>query len=75
MQWKDYLAELAAKGVTQSRIARELGCGQATISDLALGKTQQPRVSLGMALLRLGARHGIECPPDMRLSIPSPDPD
>lgn len=62
MQWKDYLAELAAKGVSQSQIARETGCGQATISDLALGKTREPRTSLGMALMRIGGRCGIETP-------------
>lgn len=62
MDWKDYIAELAAKGVSQSQIAREVGCGQATISDLALGKTREPRTSLGMALMRIGERCGIEFP-------------
>lgn len=62
MEWKDYLAKLAAKGVSQSQIAKEVGCGQATISDLALGKTREPRTSLGMALMRIGARCGIEIP-------------
>ncbi|EPD35702.1 hypothetical protein HMPREF9701_05109 [Delftia acidovorans CCUG 274B] len=64
MQWKDYLAKLAAKGVSQSQIAREVGCGQATISDLALGKTKEPRTSLGMALMRIGDRCGIKTPYD-----------
>lgn len=62
MKWKDYLARLAAKGVSQSQIAREVGCGQATISDLALGKTREPRASLGMALMRIGDRCGIKTP-------------
>lgn len=62
MEWKDYLAKLAAKGVSQSQIAREVGCGQATISDLALGKTREPRTSLGMALLRIGERCGVQIP-------------
>jgi transcriptional regulator with XRE-family HTH domain len=62
MQWKDYLAKLAAKGVSQCQIAREVGCGQATISDLALGKTKEPRTSLGMALMRIGDRCGIKTP-------------
>lgn len=62
MKWKDYLARLAAKGVSQSQIAREVGCGQATISDLALGKTREPRTSLGMALMRIGDRCGIKTP-------------
>lgn len=62
MEWKDYLAMLAAQGVSQSQIAREVGCGQATISDLALGKTREPRTSLGMAILRIGERCGIQVP-------------
>ncbi len=62
MQWKDYIAAIAEKGVSQSQIAKQAGCGQATISDLASGKTQEPRHSLGMALLRVGKRHGIKTP-------------
>lgn len=65
MEWKNYLAKLAAKGVSQSQIAREVGCGQATISDLALGKTREPRTSLGMALIRIGERCGIDIPDGM----------
>lgn len=66
MEWKDYLAQIAAKGVSQSQIAREVGCGQATISDLALGKTREPRTSLGMALMRIGDRCGIKTPAGIR---------
>lgn len=66
MTWKTFLAELAAKGVSQSQIAREVGCGQATISDLSLGKTKEPRTSLGMALMRIGDRCGIKSPYGMR---------
>lgn len=62
MQWKDYIAAIAEKGVSQSQLAKQAGCGQATISDLASGKTQEPRHSLGMALLRVGKRHGIKTP-------------
>lgn len=62
MQWKDYIAAIAEKGVSQSQIAKQAGCGQATISDLASGKTQEPRHSLGVALMRVGKRHGIKTP-------------
>lgn len=62
MQWKDYIAAIADKGLSQSQIAKQAGCGQATISDLASGKTQEPRHSLGVALMRIGRRHGIKTP-------------
>lgn len=62
MQWKDYIAAIAENGVSQSQIAKQAGCGQATISDLASGKTQEPRHSLGVALMRVGKRHGIKPP-------------
>ena len=62
MHWKDYIAAIAEKGVSQSQLAKQAGCGQATISDLGSGKTQEPRHSLGMALLRIGKRHGIKTP-------------
>lgn len=63
MQWKDYISAIAAKGVTQNQIAKEAGCGQATISDLASGKTKEPRASLGMRLVRIGRRHGVRTQP------------
>ena len=72
MEWKDYLAKIAAQGVSQSQIAREVGCGQATISDLALGKTREPRTSLGLALMRIGKRCGIKTPRGIR---PTAQPD
>lgn len=62
MQWKDYIAAIAAKGITQSQMAAEAGCGQATISDLASGKSKEPRASLGMALMKIGRRCGIKSP-------------
>ena len=62
MQWKQYIAAIAAKGISQSQLAKQVGCGQATISDLASGKTLEPRHSLGTALIRVGLRHGIKTP-------------
>jgi len=60
MTWKDYIAALAEKGVSQSQLAKQVGCGQATISDLASGKTREPRHSLGLALLKAGECHGVQ---------------
>lgn len=62
MQWKQYIAAIAAKGISQSQLAKQVGCGQATISDLASGKTLEPRHSLGTALIRVALRHGIKTP-------------
>lgn len=53
MDWKKLIAELQAQGLTQPQIAERCGCGQATISDLASGKTGDPRHSLGQALKAL----------------------
>lgn len=53
MDWKSTIAELQAHGLSQPQIAAVCGCGQATISDLASGKTQDPRHSLGQNLIAL----------------------
>jgi transcriptional regulator with XRE-family HTH domain len=53
MDWKSLIAELHKHGFTQPQIAAICGCGQATISDLANGKTTEPRHSLGEDLRRL----------------------
>ena len=54
MNWKNIIAEIQRHGqLTQPQIAMECGCGQATISDLASGKTEQPRHSLGEALIAI----------------------
>lgn len=60
MQWNHYIAAITAKGVSQSQLAKQAGCGQATISDLASGKTLEPRHSLGVALVRIGRRLGVK---------------
>lgn len=74
MQWKHYIAAIAAKGVSQSQLAKQAGCGQATISDLASGKTLEPRHSLGMALIRVGRRHGIKTPTQITPTNPADHP-
>jgi transcriptional regulator with XRE-family HTH domain len=59
MDWKSLIADLKAAGYSQPQIAdavgRDMGrpCGQATIAELATGKTSQPRYELGRALERL----------------------
>lgn len=52
--WKQVLAEIVAcDGMTQMKIADIVGCGQATISDLAFGTTKEPRHSLGESIRAL----------------------
>jgi hypothetical protein len=59
MDWTSLIAELVKCGYTQPKIAEHCKCGQATISDLASGKTTEPRHSLGESLRGLleQARH------------------
>ena len=63
MQWKDYIAAITDKGMTQKQLAAKAGCGQATISDIASGKTLDPRSSIGLAILSVGKRLGIKAIP------------
>lgn len=53
MNWKTIIAELQAYGVTQPQIAVACGCAQATISDLATGKSTEPRHALGQSILAM----------------------
>lgn len=54
MDWKIIIAEIQEYGhLTQPQIAARSGCSQATVSDLSIGKTKQPRHSLGEELLAL----------------------
>lgn len=53
MDWKTIIAELQQLGYTQPDIAKKCHCAQPTISDLAQGKTTEPRYSLGQALGKL----------------------
>ena len=54
MQWKTAIADIQRHGkLTQPQIAKKVGCGQATISDLVNGKTLQPRWPLGEAIIAL----------------------
>lgn len=53
MNWTVVIADLQAAGWSQPRIAAECGCAQSTISDLAAGRTKDPRYTIGEALQRL----------------------
>lgn len=53
MNWAETIALLERAGYQQGQIAKACGCGQSTISDLATGKTTEPRYALGQALLGL----------------------
>lgn len=54
MKWNTVIADIQAyRGWTQPQVARAAGCAQATISDLATGKTTEPRFALGQQLLKL----------------------
>ncbi len=54
------VGQAAAPPVDQ--VAKEAGCGQATVSDLASGKAREPRGSLALSLLRVGRSHGVRAP-------------
>jgi predicted XRE-type DNA-binding protein len=53
MNWTVVIADIQAAGWSQPRIAAECGCAQSTISDLAAGRTKDPRYTIGEALKRL----------------------
>lgn len=55
MDWKQLIADLKARGMSQPQIAEACNCAQATISELATGKTTDPRHALGEALRALHA--------------------
>jgi len=55
MDWKKIIAALTGAGLTQTDIASKCNAAQATVSDLATGKTASPGFDLGQALLRLHA--------------------
>lgn len=56
MDWKQLIADIVATGITQPQIAKQCGCSQATVSELATGVTTQPRYPLGAALVALHKR-------------------
>lgn len=60
VDWPALLRGLKAAGMTQPEIAEQLRCGQATVSDIARGKTIDPRYTLAAGLLRLARKHRVD---------------
>lgn len=54
--WQDVILLLRIRGHTQADIARMTGTTQSVISDIAAGKTRDPRYSTGRKLLNLARR-------------------
>lgn len=59
MNWSALISSIQAAGLSQPQIAAECGCAQSTISDLAGGRTKDPRYSIGQALSALAVRMGV----------------
>jgi predicted transcriptional regulator len=60
MNWTSIILDLQNRGFTQTEIAALCGVSQASISDLATGKTRDPSYLLGETLLRV---HRRKCKP------------
>lgn len=56
MNWTEIIADLRNAGLSQDRIAKEIGITQASVSDIATGKTKTPRWETGTALLAMHKR-------------------
>lgn len=53
MNFDRLIDDLCAVGLTQTEIAKFCNCSQSAISDLQRGESQQPRYSVGKALIDL----------------------
>lgn len=77
MNWPALISEIQAAGWSQPQIAAECQCAQSTISDLAGGRTKDPRYTIGQKLKQLAdtARRGELQPapvvPDLAPSQPT----
>jgi len=60
MNWQKIIQDLGAKKVTQKQMAAACGCSQTSISEVSVGKTMDPRSSIGLALIKLAKRHSIK---------------
>lgn len=59
MNWSHIVLAIQAHGLSQPQIAAKCGCAQSTISDIATGRTKDPRFSIGEALWILAKALGI----------------
>lgn len=57
--WSFLVAQLVESGLTQVEIAKSVECGQTTISELFRGETEDPRSSVGLALISLAKKRGL----------------
>lgn len=62
IDWPDVISQLNRVGMTQQQIAAECGCGQSSISELAKGKTTEPRAGLAIRVLLLAQQRGVCLP-------------
>jgi predicted XRE-type DNA-binding protein len=53
MDWTNIISVIRQSGLTQTAIAEDVGLTQPSLSDLANGKTAEPKWSTGDALLRI----------------------
>ena len=53
MDWKQLIADITASGLTQAEIASRSGLAQSAISELATGKTVEPRYSTAKKLIAI----------------------
>lgn len=56
MNWKKLIHELCSAGMTQIEISTEVGLAQASISDIARGRTKAPSWEPGQKLIALHSR-------------------
>lgn len=53
MDWKQLISELQATGLTQTQLSERTGLAQSAISELATGKTTEPKWTTGDKLKAL----------------------
>lgn len=56
MNWQNIIQEIAAHGMTQAEIGKEVGLSQPSIADLAAGRQKDVRYTVGVALVALHKR-------------------
>jgi len=62
MNAQTIIKKLLKSGMTQVQIAAAIGCSQPSVSDIATGKTSDPALSIGLALIDLAKKQGIDLP-------------
>lgn len=70
--WSEIISELQTDGMTYAQIGGVIGCAGSTVGDLASGRSQSPRASSALALLRLHVErcgNGASLPPTQREAI------